>query len=64
MILSLILTVILIGFLYWLTTLFPIPSPFDRIVRVLFIAWAILALLEVIFGIHLLGGSVLFPFTR
>ncbi len=61
MLLSLIITILLIAFLYWLTTLFPIPAPFNKIVLVLFIAWAVLAVVEVIFGIHLIGGSLLIP---
>ncbi len=59
MLLSLIVTIVVLGLLYWVVTLLPIPEPFLRIVQVLFIILAVLALLEGLFGVHLLGNSLL-----
>ncbi len=63
MILSLIVTVILIGLLYWIVSLIPLPSPFPTIVMVLFIIWAVLVVLEGLFGIHVVGQSLLLPLS-
>ena len=43
---SLVVWIIVLGLLYWLTTLLPLPEPFPLIVKVLFVIIAILALLS------------------
>ena len=47
---SLLVTIILIGLLYWLVSLIPLPAPFPSIVKVLFIVIAVLTILSA-FGV-------------
>ena len=49
-ILTLIVYLVVIGLLWWLTTLLPLPAPFPLIIQVLFVIAAILLLLGA-FGI-------------
>ena len=53
---DLIVTIILIGLLYWLVSLIPLKEPFPQIVMVLFIIWAVLVVLN-FFGVgHVTTG--------
>ena len=49
-IITLVVYIVVIGLLWWLTTLLPLPAPLPLIIQVLFILLAIFALLSV-FGI-------------
>ena len=52
---SLIVYIIVLGLLYWCTTLLPLPDPFPTVVKVLFVILVILVLLNAI-------GFVALPF--
>lgn len=52
--LSLIVYVLVLGLLYWCTTLLPLPDPFPLVVKILFVILLILVLLNAI-------GYVSFP---
>ena len=56
--LNLILFLVILGVLWWIVSLLPIPHPFPAIIQVLFIILAVLALLNVLFGLSLLGVAV------
>ena len=56
--LNLILFLVILGVLWWLITLIPLPHPFPVIIQVLFVILAVLAVLNVLFGLSLLGVSV------
>ena len=47
---TLIVSIILLGLLYWVVSLIPLPSPFPRVVQVLFIILLVLMLLNA-FGV-------------
>jgi len=57
-ILNLILFLVILGVLWWIVSLLPLPPPFPVIIQVLFVILAVLALLNVLFGVSLLGVSV------
>lgn len=46
--LSLIVYVIVLGLLYWCTTLLPLPDPFPLVIKVLFVILLILVLLNAV----------------
>ena len=48
-IVSLIIYLIVLGLIYWLVMMLPIPAPFGLIIRILFVLLAVLA------GLNLLG---------
>ena len=50
MIVSIIVTLLVLGLIWWLISFLPIPAPFGQIIQVLFIILAILAVLSV-FGV-------------
>ena len=50
MIISLIVTLLVLGLIWWLISFLPLPSPFGQIVQVLFVILAILAVLSA-FGV-------------
>ena len=52
---TLIVYLIVLGLVYWLVSLLPLPAPFSTMVRVLFIVLAVLAVLSA-FGI--IGGGL------
>ena len=56
--LNLILFIVLIGLLWWLVTLIPLPHPFPTIIRVIFIILAILCIVSVVLGHPVLGVFV------
>ena len=56
--LNLILFLVILGVLWWLITLIPLPHPLPTIIQVLFVILAVLAVLNVLFGLSLLGVSV------
>lgn len=58
LLLNLILFFVILGLLWWVISLLPMPEPFPMIIRVLFIIIAVLALLNVLFGFSILGVSV------
>ena len=58
LLLNLILFLVILGVLWWLITLIPLPHPFPIIIQVLFIILAVLVVLNVLFGVSLLGVSV------
>ena len=47
---SLIVTVIILGLLFWLVSMLPIPEPFKQIVTVIIIVICILYVLSLLFG--------------
>lgn len=53
--LALIVWVIILGLLYWCTTLLPLPDPFPIVVKVLFVILLILVLLNAIGYVPLPG---------
>lgn len=48
---SLIITIVVLGLIYWVVSLIPLPDPFPMIVKVLFIIIAVLILLSAL-GVH------------
>ena len=60
-IITLIVWLIIIGLLYWLVSLIPLPAPFPVIIQVLFTLLAVLAVLSA-FGI--IGGGLALPHVR
>ena len=58
LLLNLILFLFILGVLWWLVTLVPIPYPFPVIIQVLFVILAVLSILQVLFGVTLLGVHV------
>ena len=56
--LNLILFLVILGGLWWLVTLIPLPHPLPVIIQVLFIVLTVLLVLNVLFGVSLLGVSV------
>ena len=58
---TLILWLIVVGLIYWLVSLIPLPPPFPAIIQVAFILLAVLAALSA-FGI--IGGGLSFPHVR
>jgi len=57
-ILNLILFLVILGVLWWIVSLLLLPPPFPTIIQVLFVILAVLALLNVLFGLSLLGVAV------
>lgn len=57
MIISLIVFVVVLGLIYWLVSLIPLPDPFPTIVKVLFILIAVLYILQM-FGVFNSGISI------
>lgn len=55
--LSLIIFVVVLGLLYWASTLLPLPDPFPLVVRVLFIILLVIVLLNFA-GVSLGGLSL------
>jgi hypothetical protein len=53
--LNLLIFVVVVGLLVWLVSLLPIPAPFNQIVMVLGIIIVVIACLQFLFGIDLLG---------
>lgn len=47
---SLVVFLVVLGLVWWLTTLLPLPAPIAQIIQVLFIILAILCLLGVLTG--------------
>ena len=56
--LNLILFIVILGLLWWLITLIPLPHPFPTVIQVLFVILAVLCVISVVFGTSLLGVSV------
>lgn len=54
-VLTIILYIAIIGGIYWLTTLLPIPQPFGQIMTVLFV---ILAIVVVLAGFGIISGGL------
>ena len=48
--LSLLITVIIFGLLYWIVTIVPIPEPFKRVALVIVIVVFLIWLLGILFG--------------
>jgi hypothetical protein len=51
---SLIIALIVLGLLYYVVTLLPLPAPFPRIIQILFVLILILWILQV--AVHPFGG--------
>ncbi len=47
---SLLVTVIVMGLLYWLVTMLPLPEPFKQIITVIVIVICILYVMSLLFG--------------
>lgn len=47
---NLIILLVVMGLIYWLVTLIPLPEPFPNIIRVLAIIACVLVVLGVLFG--------------
>lgn len=60
-IVSLIISLIVLGLIWWLVSFIPLPEPFGQIVRVLFIILAVFVVLSA-FGIVPGGASFLHRF--
>ena len=58
---TLILWLVVVGLIYWLVSLIPLPPPFPAVIQVCFILLAVLAALSA-FGI--IGGGLPFPHVR
>lgn len=56
--LNLIFFIVLLGLLWWVTTLLPLPAPFPTIIQLLFVILAVLALLSALFGFSIGGFAV------
>ena len=54
-VITLIVYLIVLGLIYWLVSLIPLPAPFGQIVQVLFVLLAVLVVLSA-FGI--IGGGL------
>ena len=50
-IIGLLVTIIVIGLLYWLCTLIPLPDPFPRIIQVVFIVAAVIVIINFLLGL-------------
>ena len=48
---SLLVMVIILGLVYWVVTLFPLPEPFKQIAMVIVVVICLLYLLSILFGI-------------
>ena len=55
--LSLLIFVVVVGLVVWLVTLLPIPAPFNQIVLVLGVIIVVIACLQFLFGVDLLGHA-------
>ena len=58
LLLNLILFLVILGVLWWLITLIPLPHPLPVIIQVLFVILAVLCIVSVFLGHPLLGVSV------
>jgi hypothetical protein len=47
---SVLVTVIVLGLVYWIVTLLPIPEPFKKVALVIFLVICLLYLLSLLFG--------------
>lgn len=63
MLISLLVAVLVLGLIYWLITLLPIPDPFKKIVLVIFIIICIIMLLNMFgfIGTPWYGGHTRLP---
>lgn len=57
MLVSLIVFIVILGLIYWLVSLIPLPTPFPTIVKVIFIIIAVLYILQTL-GIYNSGLSI------
>lgn len=57
MLISLIVFLVILGLVYWLVSLIPLPAPFGTIIKVIFIIIAILYVLQAL-GIYNSGISI------
>jgi len=55
MILNLIILIVVIALVVWLLGLLPLPAPFQQIIMVLAIILVVVACLQALFGIDILG---------
>ena len=55
-IVSLIIYLIVLGLIYWLVRMLPLPAPFGMIIRILFVLLAVLACLSLL---GVVGGNYL-----
>ena len=53
--LSLLLLVVVVGLIVWLLSLLPIPAPFQTVILVIGILIVVVAVLQQLFGINLVG---------
>ena len=54
-----IIVLIVLGLLYWLATLIPLPVPFPRIIQVIFVIIAALYLISVLLPLSGISGPLL-----
>ena len=54
-----IIVLIVLGLLYWLATLIPLPAPFPRIIQVVFVIIAALYLISVLLPLSGMSGPLL-----
>lgn len=59
MLISIIVTLIVFGLLYYLVTLIPLPSPFPEIIRVVVIIVLVLWLAGLLLGHPIMGNGLL-----
>ena len=55
--LHVVIVLIVLGLLYWLATLLPLPAPFPRIIQVVFVIIAVLYMLSVLLPLAGMGWS-------
>ena len=54
--LSLLLLAVVVGLIVWLLSLLPIPSPFQTVILVIGILIVVVAALQTLFGVDLVGS--------
>ena len=57
MLLNLLILVVVVGLVIWLVGLLPLPAPFQQIVLVIGVIVVVIACLQTLFGIDLLGHA-------
>ncbi len=56
MLLTLLIFIVVVGLLVYVLSLLPIPEPFAKIVQILAVVIVVVACLQVLFGVNLLGS--------
>jgi VIT1/CCC1 family predicted Fe2+/Mn2+ transporter len=62
LLLYIVVVALVLGVLYWVTTLFPLPHPFPLIIRAVFALIAVLFVVHILLG--LMGSGDHYPMLR